>query len=107
MNKIKLGLALGFVAGLIDITPMILQKLTWDANFSALTMWIVVGFFISTIDLKVNPIIKGILIGFLSLLPSAILIGWKEPLALIPISIMTIILGGLLGFIFHKLIDEK
>lgn len=107
MKKIKLGLALGFGAGLIDITPMILQKLTWDANFSALTMWIVVGFFISTIDLKVNPIIKGILIGFLSLLPSAILIGWKEPLALIPISIMTIILGGLLGFIFHKLIDKK
>ena len=58
MKKIKLGLILGFVAGLIDITPMIIQKLTWDANLSALTMWTIVGFFISTIDIKIHPIIK-------------------------------------------------
>ncbi|OFY83779.1 MAG: hypothetical protein A3F72_07315 [Bacteroidetes bacterium RIFCSPLOWO2_12_FULL_35_15] len=107
MKKIKLGLILGFVAGLIDITPMIIQKLTWDANLSALTMWTIVGFFISTIDIKIHPIIKWILISFLTLLPSAILIAWKEPFALIPISIMTILLGGVLGFLFHKLTDKK
>lgn len=107
MKKIKLGLTLGFIAGLIDITPMIIQKLTWDANLSALTMWTIVGFFISTIDIKIHPILKGILISFLALLPSAILIGWKEPFALIPISIMTILLGGVLGFLFHKLTDKK
>lgn len=107
MKKIKLGLILGFVAGLIDITPMIIQKLTWDANLSALTMWIIVGFFISTIDIKIHPILKGILISFLALLPSAILIAWKEPFALIPISIMTIFLGGVLGSLFHKLTDKK
>lgn len=107
MKKIKLGLILGFVAGIIDVTPMIIQKLTWDANLSALTMWTIVGFFISTIDMKIHPVIKGILISFLALAPSAILIGWKEPFALIPITIMTIILGGVLGFLFHKLSDKK
>ena len=41
-------------------------------------------------------------IAFLVLLPSAILIGWQEPVALIPITIMTLILGSLLGIFIDK-----
>jgi uncharacterized membrane protein len=63
------------VAGIIDVIPMLMQNLTWDANLSAFAMWIVVGFLISTSDLKINSIIKGILTAFLVLLPTAILIG--------------------------------
>jgi hypothetical protein len=103
MNKIVAGLALGLVAGIIDVIPMILQKLTWDANLSALAMWIVAGFLISTNELKLNGILKGILISFLLLTPVAILIAWQEPKSLIPISIMTLILGSLLGFIINKI----
>lgn len=107
MKKTKTGLLLGMAAGIIDVIPMIIQNLTWDANISAFTMWTVVGFLISTIDLKLNPIIKGFLTAFLVLLPIAILIGWKEPLSLIPIITMTTILGGLLGFSFHKITGSK
>lgn len=107
MKKMKIGLLLGIAAGIIDVIPMIMQNLTWDANISAFTMWIVVGFLISTIDLKLNPIIKGILIAFLVLLPNAILIGWKEPISLIPIVIMTTILGGLLGFSIQKITKSR
>ena len=107
MKKIKVGLLLGIVAGVIDVIPMIMQNLTWDANLSAFTMWIVVGFLIATIDLNINPIIKGILTAFLVLLPTAILIGWKEPVSLIPIVIMTTVLGGLLGFSINKILTEK
>ena len=67
MKKIKMGLLLGIVAGIIDVIPMIIQNLTWDANISAFTMWIVVGFLNSTIDLNLNSIIKGILTAFLVL----------------------------------------
>lgn len=77
--------------------------LTWDANISAFSMWIVVVFHISVVDIKILPVVKGILIAFLVLLPTAILIGWKEPLSLIPISIMTITLGGLPGYFIEKL----
>ena len=107
MKKIKVGLLLGIVAGVIDVIPMIMQNLTWDANISAFTMWIVVGFLIATIDLNINSIIKGILTAFLVLLPTAILIGWKEPVSLIPIVIMTTVLGGLLGFSINKILTEK
>ena len=107
MKKIKIGLLLGIIAGIIDVIPMILQNLTWDANLSAFTMWIVVGFLISAIDLKINPIISGILLAFLVLLPNAILIGWSEPFALIPVAIMTTILGGLLGFSIHRFTKKQ
>jgi len=107
MNKTRIGILFGVIAGIIDVIPMLMQELTWDANISAFTMWIVVGFLISTVDLKINPTSKGILLAFLVLLPSAILIGWSDPLTLIPMAIMTTILGGLLGFAIHKFSKQQ
>ncbi len=107
MKKIVAGLVLGLVAGIIDVIPMILQKLTWDANLSALAMWIIAGFLISTNELKINSILKGILISFLLLTPIAILIAWQEPMSLIPIAIMTLVLGALLGFTINKIVKTK
>ena len=107
MKKIRSGILLGFVAGIIDVIPMIMQRLTWDANISAFLMWMVIGLLISTNDLKINPAIKGILVAFLVLLPTAILIGWREPFTLIPIAIMTTILGGSLGFSIDQLSKSK
>ncbi|MBC8525840.1 MAG: hypothetical protein H8D22_03055 [Candidatus Cloacimonetes bacterium] len=103
INKKLLGIILGTVAGILDVIPMIIQDLTWDANISAFTMWIVVGFFIASVDLKMNRILKGIVIAYLVLLPCSIIIAWQEPTSLIPIAIMTTILGGLLGLTIEKL----
>lgn len=102
-SNIRVGIALGVIAGLIDMVPMLLQGLTWDANLSAFSLWVVSGFLLATSDLMLPPILKGIVIPFLCLLPSAIIIGWEEPLSLIPIGIMTLILGALLGFAYNKL----
>ena len=102
MRKTTLGLIFGFLAGIIDLIPMIIQNLTWDANLSALSLWIIAGFLISTTNLKMNSILKGIIISFLVLIPSAFIIGWKEPFSLLPISIMTLILGWLLGYLIDK-----
>ena len=107
MNPILTGILLGIVAGIIDVIPMIIKKLTWDANISAFTMWIVVGFFISAIDINIQPIVEGTLIALLTLMPCAILIGWKEPISLIPIAVMTTILGGLLGFFIQKIAGKQ
>lgn len=107
MNKTIIGILFGILAGIIDVIPMMIQGLSWDANISAFSMWVVVGFFISTIQLSVNSIVKGIVIAFLVLLPAAILIGTKEPISLLPISIMTLILGGSLGIGIEKATNRK
>jgi hypothetical protein len=102
MNKIKTGLLLGTLAGIIDVIPMLIQKLPWEANISAFLMWVVTGLFISTSTLEIKPVLKGLIISLLVLLPASILIGWKEPFSLFPILGMTFLLGGLLGYFIHK-----
>jgi len=47
------------------------------------------------------------LISFLLLIPCAFLIGWHQPISLLPISIMTLILGSLLGFVIQKFGKNK
>lgn len=102
MKKLHLGIILGLVAGIIDLIPMIIQNLTWDANLSAFTLWIVIGFFISVTDIRIKGILKGLVISFITILPTAILIGWKEPISLLPIAVMTIFLGSALGYFIEK-----
>ena len=102
-NNIATGLLLGVVMGILDVIPMVIQGLTWDANLSAFFLWVVSGFMVATSTLKLQPILKGIVIAFLCLLPSVFIIGWNDPVSLLPIAIMTLILGALLGFGYGKL----
>jgi len=102
MKKVKAGILFGIIAGIVDVIPMILQKLTWDANLSAFSLWIISGYLIANTNIKLNSSLKGVFISFLILIPSAILIGWKEPFTLIPIFIMTSILGAMLGFLIDR-----
>jgi hypothetical protein len=81
---------------------MFAQGLTWDANLSAFSMWVAAGFLISVVDIKLPGAIKGLLVSFLVALPVLILIGRKEPVTLIPICIMILLLGSLLGFAIEK-----
>lgn len=103
MKKNMVGVLLGAGAGLIDLIPMFLQGLTWDANLSAFFLWVVSGFMLATSNLQLPPILKGIIISFLCLLPSVFIIGWEDPVSLLPIFIMTLILGTFLGFVYGKL----
>jgi len=102
-KNILIGVLLGIGAGIIDLVPMILQGLTWDANLSAFFLWVVSGFMLATSNLQLPPILKGIIISFLCLLPSVFIIGWEDPFSLLPIFLMTLILGALLGYVYGKL----
>jgi len=102
MKKITIGISLGAIAGIIDVIPMIFQNLTWDANLSAFSMWVVNGFLIASSKLEINSILKGVMISFAVILPVAILIGWKEPISLIPIFLMTSILSSALGYSIER-----
>jgi CHASE2 domain-containing sensor protein len=105
-KRIIIGLTVGLVAGILDVIPMLIQKLTWDANLSALSLWIVVGFLLATSDLHLPAVLKGIVIAYICLLPSVFIIGWNNPVNLIPVLVMTGILGALVGAVFHKLVKE-
>ena len=102
MKKIYLGIISGIIAGVIDVVPMVLQKLTWDANFSAFFHWVVLGYLISITNLKLKGYLKGLFLSILTMIPIAFLVWWKDFSAIIPMSISTILFGLLLGFLIEK-----
>ena len=102
MKRIKWGLLLGAVAGVIDVILMVIQKLSWDANLSAFTFWVIVGLIISISDIKLKGTLKGVVLSLILIVPLAIIIGWQNPLTLVPIIIMNIILGSGLGYLIDR-----
>ena len=103
MSQLIKFLITGVVVGIVDVLPMLFMKLTWDANISAFTMWVVISYLLYCNNLKYNHLIKSIVIAFLVLTPNAILIGWNNPINLIPVIIMTLFLSLLMGFITGKI----
>ena len=102
MNKINKGLLFGSIAGAIDVIPMVVMRIPLSACLSAYTMWVVIGIFIGATNLPVKRVLKGILASLLILAPTAILIIASNPLDIIPIFIMTVLLGGLLGYFIER-----
>ena len=102
-RKIIVGLVLGAIAGGIDIIPMVVQKLPLNADLSAFSLWVVVGVLTAMITVKIPGALKGIIVSFMVLLPCSFIIGWNEPMSLIPIAGMTLVLGSFVGFLIEKL----
>jgi len=105
MRKIIAGIVAGAIVGAIDVIPMIIQKLPWNANISAFSMWVVTGFLVATSSLKLPYILKSMLIAFLLLEICTPLIGWQT--VLVPILPITIVLSVLLGWMIGKFEKRK
>ncbi len=93
MPPIFTALAIGFAAGLIDVIPMIIQKLDKSACWSAFVHWLVLGTIIPFVDWDIQPWLKGLIIGELVSLPVMILVFAKDKKSVIPISVFSAILG--------------
>ena len=102
VKKTQLGILLGIIIGIVDVIPMILQKMSWDANFSAFFHWIILGYLISIVNLKVKGYLKGLFLSILTMVPIAFLAWWNDYSAIIPMGISTILFGLLLGFLIEK-----
>ncbi len=100
------GLLIGIAAGILDVTVMIIQKIPWNANLSAFTMWVIIGYLLSITSFRVKGILKGLTISFLILIPHLFIIGWEEPVTLVPVVIMTAILGSLSGYLYQRIVKE-
>ena len=102
MHKWQKGLCVGTVAGVIDVIPMVLQNLTWDANLSAFFFWVTTGTVIAVADLPLKGAVKGVVVAYALLVPLAFIIGWKNPADLVPIAAMTLLLGAASGYAVER-----
>lgn len=107
MKKTVIGIGLGTIAGILVLIPMLFQKMPFNACLSSFTMWLVIGLFVSLIDMRINHVIEGILIALLVFLPNSFFIAWNTPGSLLPVIVLTIILGGIIGYFVNKYADKS
>jgi hypothetical protein len=104
MNDFLIAIIIGLVAGLIDVTPMIILKLEKVANISAFVHYFVLGLIIPFVGWDIAPWIKGIIISVLSALPVMIIVYPKDKKAIIPMIVFSLILGAGIGIAGAKFI---
>ena len=99
MQGILLSIGIGICAGIIDIIPMIAQKLDKYATVSAFIQWVALGVVITHVYIDgLTGWAKGLVIAVLLTLPIIVIVAKVDSKSVAPILIMTAILGSLVGF---------
>jgi hypothetical protein len=106
MKKLLISIFIGVCAGVIDVIPMVIQKLNIYADISAFIQWVVLGVFINYIDFKINNTLKGLIVAVMASLPIMVIVYGSDHFSVIPIIIMSILLGSLVGFFGGKFAKE-
>jgi hypothetical protein len=103
MHKLLITLSIGLVAALIDVAPMLWQKMDRLFVASAFFVWLVLGLFIPKINFIASAFLNGVIVALLFVLPWSFLIYKFDSKGLLIVIITTIILGGCVGY-FSKLL---
>jgi hypothetical protein len=105
MNKFLIALSIGILAGIIDVVPMIFQKLNKYACISAFMQWVFLGFLIPFVNWNMQPWLKGLIIAELAAIPVMVIISEKEIKSIIPIALFSAVLGVIVGIAGAKFIQ--
>ncbi len=99
MKELWIALGLGVGAGILDIIPMIIQKLDKYSIISAFFQWIVLGIIIkysSVLGLKGWA--NGAVVAVIAAIPIVILVSKSEPKSVGIILGTSLVLGAVVGY---------
>jgi hypothetical protein len=94
--------AIGIAAGLIDITPGVIQGVDFCITLTGFLFWVVMGPTIAFVSLPLKGWVKGLVVASLLAIPSTILMSVVDPTTVVPMVLVTIGLGSLVGFLTDK-----
>lgn len=98
MIDILISIAIGIAAGIIDVVPMVLQKLDRYAVVSAFVQWVALGIVITHVRIGgLDGWLTGLIVAVLMALPIVIIVAKADKGSIIPILAMSAILGSLVG----------
>ncbi len=104
MNDIFIALTIGFIAGLVDIVPMIIQKLNKQDTLSSFLHYLALGIIIPYVHWGIAPWIKGIVIALITAIPIMIIVYKTDKKAVLPMIVFSLILGAGIGLAGAKFI---
>ncbi|GLB32226.1 hypothetical protein LAD12857_41490 [Lacrimispora amygdalina] len=105
MKEFLLTLLIGIVAGVVDVLPMIKMKLDKYSIASAFVFYLILPFII--FNIKFNGIawwLKGGMIGLGVALPVIILAARDDKKSIVPMTVMSAVLGTVINTAGHYLI---
>lgn len=103
MTKLLVSIGVGAVAGIIDVIPMLMQKLDKFSNWSAFVHWVVLGVIISYIQVPLAPWLKGFVVAECCVLPVIILVAKTDCKSIVSMVVMSAILGIAVGVATAKI----
>ncbi len=98
MHGIYAALMIGIVAGIVDVLPMVWQKMPWRANVSAFAHWVALGVVIPYVDWGIASWLKGAIVALLFAVPILLIVTDTDSKAIIPITVMSLLLGAGVGW---------
>jgi hypothetical protein len=104
MNTIFIALLIGLGAGLIDVAPMLVQKLDKRDCLSAFLHYFALGVIIPFVQWDMAPWLKGILIALITTVPIMVIVFPKDKKAIVPMVVFALVLGAAIGWAGAKFI---
>ncbi len=97
MNQILIAIIIGLAAGLIDVIPMVIQKLDKRASISAFIHYFALGLIIPFVNWGIPAWITGMIIALLTAIPVMVIVYPQDKKALIPMTVFALVLGAGIG----------
>lgn len=105
MKEFVITCLIGIIVGAIDVLPMIKMKLDKYSIISAFVFYFILPFIILNIDLfGIVYWLKGTLVGFSLALPTIIIVAKEDKKSILPMLIMSALLGTLIGIVGNFLL---
>jgi len=96
-NHLLTALCIGICAGLIDVIPMLIQKLNKHYCLSAFLHYLFLGLIIPFINCGIPLWITGLIVSLLSAVPLILLVYPSDKKAIFPMIIFSLVLGAGIG----------
>jgi hypothetical protein len=88
----------GLAAGLLDLIPLVMVNAPLLNMVAIMVFWLVAVFFMAKVTLFRNPLLNGLTVAILIMLPVVMTVYTVNPKDFIPMLSMAVILGPLSGF---------
>ena len=101
-RKLAGALIIGIGAGVIDILPGVLNGVDIRVTVAGFSFWVTNALVIAFVSLPLKNWQKGLLISSLLAIPGVVLLSLVHPDSVIPMIVLTVFLGALVGHLTGK-----
>ena len=102
MRDARVIVLVGLAAGLLDLIPLVMVGAPVFNMVAIVVFWLVAVFFMAKTKLFANPLLNGLVVAVLIMLPVVLIVYTVNPKDFLPMLSMAVILGPLSGAALHR-----